>query len=202
MSSEFIASASNFCLGSTLLGSPSTGESLEKVLFDPERIEISPQSEEAQLAELINRHTVFHCERSSGRFEVFDGAIYDQSGYLVSLYELKQRGSRQQRRIPEPFDSELLSFDKWQAALSVLSLTRTQVLLFFRRITDPLGLYLVFPMTRAVFSPERYRIVHRAPYNGRNAGPKVLIPLEELIRLELPRESSRLKTILDKSRVR
>lgn len=158
----------------------------------------SPLDEEAGVAFLINRCMGYRAEPSVERYARFDGCIYNRRGFLVAQYEVKQIGGRNER-IREQYDDQILNYGKWCEALSIAQITRTEILFFFRYILDPSGQYRVFPISRAVLAPNKYKVIHLNAVTASSSGPKVLIPKDEMITISFPASTEKLQHLLDKA---
>lgn len=158
----------------------------------------SYDDEEVLVHHLLNNYTAYRAERSPSRFDRFDGCIYNKNGFLVAQYEVKQIGGKNQK-IREPLDDQILNYGKWCISLSTVQITRTEIIFFFRYIGDPSGQYRIFPISRAVMAPNKYRVIHLNAVTASSSGPKVLIPKDEMITISFPASINPLKTLLDRT---
>lgn len=164
---------------------------------ETEQTSPSPLDEEAGVAFLINRCTKYRAEPSVERYARFDGCIYNRRGFLVAQYEVKQIGGR--NRIGPKYDDQILNYGKWCEALSIAQITRTEILFFFRYLLDPSGQYRVFPISRAVLAPNKYKVIHLNAITASSSGPKVLIPKDEMLTISFPASIEKLQLLLDKA---
>jgi len=163
----------------------------------PEKPLPSYDDEEVLVHYLLNNYTEYRAERSRERYARFDGCIYNRNGFLVAQYEVKQIGGK--NKIREPLDDQILNYGKWCESLSTVQITRTEIIFFFRYIGDPSGQYRIFPISRAVMAPNKYRVIHLNAVTASSSGPKVLIPKDEMITISFPASITPLKTLLDKT---
>lgn len=169
----------------------------QRVIFDPGRPVLDSGSEERLLASLINEQTHYHAERTLGKYDTYDLEIYDQTGVLVALLELKQVGSRRQVPVEYRYPTQIISYHKWREALIDYRVCGIPVWFVFRYLVDPEGLYRVFGVTQADDNLRRYRITRHDLHVAGTSGPKVHLPVEELRELDFRKEGSFERLIQD-----